>query len=255
MNFAIISPTAGLEAYSTRSKTHMVLAHQWVRDREYANFYLKRKKEGDFIFLDNGVYENSYNEDMLLDAIQELRPDVAVLPDVLCRGVESTKASLDFLRKYVHDFPKTQFMFIPQGETITHWRASFKCLPHFLELGSIWLGLTRFLPSHTCKGDPLIRVKLATEVKNAWPKLPIHAMGMADGDVRELSILTKQNFVQSIDSSAPVWRGWLGFDIRNREYWREYGEEVDFAAKPKPEFAKFVEQNLEVVLSACGGTI
>lgn len=251
MNFCIISPTAGLERYATRSKTHMVLAQQFLKDEAYTSFYLKRKDEGDFVMLDNGAYETAYEEAQFLDTLALLQPHVACLPDVIMKSAESTKASLDFLKKYEHQFPKTQWMFIPQGATLAGWRASLRCLHHFLEVAPVWIGLTRFLPTHVCKDDPLIRVKLATEIRSASSLIPIHCMGMADGDLNELRILAKQGYVRSIDSSAPVWRGWNGFGIGegDRQAWHGFDHDVYFKTEVAPsKGGTYIEANLEAVL-------
>lgn len=257
MNFCIISPTAGLERYATRSKTHMVLAHQCIKDERYREFYLERRSLGEHLILDNGAYEGAYDESIFLKALDLLIPDVAVLPDAICKGIESTKKSLDFLRVYSKVYQHITWMWIPQGETLTHWRASFNCYPHFDEIEDVWIGLTRFLPTHTCPSNPLIRVELAAEIRKKYPHLTIHCMGMADGDLKELRLLAMQKIVRSIDSSAPVWRGWLGLDIRDRITWRSQGnKDVNFSATHRmdygiPGYDELINRNLEVVLEHC----
>ena len=255
MEFCIISPTAGLELFATRSKTHMTLAPQVVGDTEYLRFYIKQRDSGDFILMDNGVYESDYSEIRFLAALDTLKPNVAVLPDVICKSAESTKRSLDFYRKFGSQFPFVKWMFIPQGKTLTGWKASFQCYVDHMDPNNTWLGLTRFLPTHVCPNDPLIRVKLAKEIKDHFPQLPIHCMGMADGDVNELDLLAKQGLVYSIDSSAPVWRGWLGYPIKDRTAWRENdGPPVDFGATLDDAYLETARKNLEVCLDKCKPT-
>jgi len=79
MEFAVISPTAGLERYGKLTKTHLVLASVYKDDPTYAKFYNQRSADDDFIILDNGGYEGApvFHTDIL----QALEPNVVVLPD------------------------------------------------------------------------------------------------------------------------------------------------------------------------------
>ena len=71
------------------------------------------------------------------------------------------------------------------------------------------------------------RIDAARQIQQCWPHLKVHAFGMANGEIGELRPLEWAG-VQSIDSSAPVWRGWNGFDIRDPK-WDRWGRAVDFA--------------------------
>jgi hypothetical protein len=253
MRFAIISPTEGLERFSTRSEVQMVLAHQFVKDYAYAKFYLERKRQQDFIFLDNGAYEGAYESGILLGAMEELKPHVTVLPDVICNRM-STRISLNFLREFGHLNSFGSWMFIPQGDNLFWWEVAAESIPDFLELDpKLWLGLTRFLPTHVDRTDPLVRVKEAKHIHDKWPSLPIHCMGMADGDLNELEVLKQQGIIESCDSSAPVWRGWNDVSMTERDVWRKEGKEVRFDALLTEANLGLIEENLEVVFDACGG--
>lgn len=252
MNFCVITPTAGLRSFATRSHSHMVLAHQYEKDAAYREFYLERRAAGDFIFLDNGVYEDAYDERKHLTAIMHLRPHVAILPDIICKGPESLNRSLKFLIRYKEEFPSTQWMLIPQGRTVTEWYLVMQQVTQIFDEDQIWIGLTRFLPTHTAPLEPTIRVKLAQHLKGIWPKVNLHCMGMCAGSINELTLLAKQDLVTSIDSSCAVWRGWLGYELgADDKAWNKIGKEVDFGASLDDATLGLIESNLEVVFAAC----
>lgn len=249
MHFCIITPTAGLELFATKSNWHMVLAPQFVKDQEYARFYVERQRAGDFIILDNGAYEDDYQQDMFLQALRVLLPNVATLPDIIMKGPESTARSLEFLRHYGHMFPNVQWLYMPQGRDLVEWCESLSKFPLFYELGVRWIGLTRFLRTHVYQVDD-VRVDAAKWVRDRWPHVNIHAFGMANGDVGELDKLREQGYVESCDSSAPVWRGWnlCGLtDAVDLVYWDEKGTPVDFSVS-LPEFGDLIKENLEACL-------
>ncbi len=98
-----------------------------------------------------------------------------------------------------------------------------------------------------------MRMEFARMVRRDHPRIKLHAFGMVNGDIHELSYLAGAG-VTSIDSSAPVWRGWHGITIdkkRDRDYWDEKGTKVCFEQEPFtafPHFHDIIKHNLE----ACG---
>lgn len=79
------------------------------------------------------------------------------------------------------------------------------------------------------------------------PELKHHALGMLDGRVSELPELAALGF-EGCDSSAPLWRGLLGYGMADE--WPNYAydpEAGQFAANGM----QLAESNLQLVLSAC----
>jgi hypothetical protein len=55
----------------------------WFKSDEYKQYFLNAKTEGRFIIADNGLFEgDSFTEQQLIDFVNELKPDVFVIPDV-----------------------------------------------------------------------------------------------------------------------------------------------------------------------------
>ena len=55
----------------------------WFKSEKYKQYYLNAKKEERFIIADNGLFEgDSFTEKQLIDFVNELQPDIFVIPDV-----------------------------------------------------------------------------------------------------------------------------------------------------------------------------
>jgi len=249
MEFCIICPTAGLERYAVLSKTHLVLGHM-CSVTAYREFYQARKRAGDFIILDNGSYEYG-KPSISWEAIQALEPDVVVLPDYFLQPWQKTwHAAIAFLDEYSHDAQEFEWLYIPQSEKGD--------LHGFLESYNeavqdpriTWLGIPRAL-SYAITDNPLMRVEFARMVKRDHPHLKLHAFGMVNGDVHEIPYLAQAG-VNSIDSSAPVWRGWNGYSLASAAdptEWDRHGTDVNFSAEEHdPLNTCLIHNNLE----ACG---
>jgi len=230
MEFCVISPTVGLERYATLSKTHLVLAHEYERNHEYAKFYERRKAEGDFIILDNGAYEGYTYWDDLAELAGRLKPDVIVLPDFYLQPWRKTwHAAIAWLDRLEFAVAHAEFLYIPQsvkGDPHGFMESYFEAVQ---DPRITWLGIPRCLATDIV-GTPNARVEFAKMVKRDAPHVNIHAFGMVNGDVNELPGLADAG-VRSIDSSAPVWRGWNGFHIDDKEGWDQHGTPVDFNAR------------------------
>jgi hypothetical protein len=243
MDFAIISPTSGLERYATLSKVHLVLSHQ-CGDPVYRDFYLGRREAGDTLILDNGAYENG-EPFINPETVQYLEPSVVVLPDYPLQKWQKTwHAAIHTLDVWDHEALEFQWLYIPQAEKGD--------LHGFLESYTeaaddpriSWIGIPRAL-AYAITDNPLMRVEFARMVRKDHPRLKLHAFGMVNGDVHEIPYLDAAG-VTSIDSSAPVWRGWNGFSIHDPKW---DGKAVDFSSTaPDEQLDHLIKHNLE----ACG---
>jgi len=55
----------------------------WFKSEPYKEYYKNAKKDGRFIIADNGLFEgDSFTEQQLIEFINELQPDIFVIPDV-----------------------------------------------------------------------------------------------------------------------------------------------------------------------------
>jgi hypothetical protein len=249
MKFCIISPVKGLERFATKSDIHLILPQ--VRSKEYTSFYQQRRSAGDTIILDNGAYEGFFpTPGRIHKCIEAYNPQIIVCPDSLLSDWEVTvKLTFDFLDRYYDS--NFEFMAVPQSleGDIYHW---WMCCRELLEDHRIeWIGLPRALYTHYGRHNDL-RSTIARVIKDTRPDIKIHALGMAAGSLAELECLAKSQCVEACDSSAPVWRGWNGFDIEEYTAWEQHGFPMDFKAEwDQHQRENLIISNLNKVLNIC----
>ena len=254
MDFCIITPTAGLERYATLSKTHMVLQHIADGDPAYKKFYMERRKAGDTIILDNGSYEMDHPAfDPYL--MGELEPQITVLPDFFLQPWKKTwHAAIHHLDMYYDRWPTTEWCYIPQAEKgdLNGFLQSYTEASEDRRIS--WIGIPRAL-AYAISDNPLARVDFARLVNRERPYLKLHAFGMVNGDIHEIPYLAAAG-VRSIDSSAPVWRGWLCNKIDDRfdrGLWDREGIPVDFSRdEPLDGWDRTASWVINHNLEACG---
>lgn len=230
MEFCVIAPAAGLQRYATLSKSHLVLSH--VKNALYREFYRQRAKEGDLIILDNGAYEGELNEQELLEAIAFYMPKVIVLPDILLGDSRlSLERSVEFHERW-RDKLKVEWMFVPQAKPNHIHEFTEILLEGIRRIKPKWVGLPRILATHLAlpTNKNYIRADYCRLVKGFYPDINVHALGMAAGNIIDLDNLRDAG-CQSIDSSAPVWRGWNGFSLSDPS-WEVAGSALNFNAPP-----------------------
>ena len=95
------------------SDYHLILAHEVVSDREYAEYYSNLGEEHTVI-LDNGTVENgSVQVGLVEEALKILnRKVICVAPDFLGDSINTLEASSEFLRKC--DLDEDQIIDVPE---------------------------------------------------------------------------------------------------------------------------------------------
>jgi hypothetical protein len=210
----------------------------------YQQFYRKRGEDRDLLILDNGAYEARLNEKQLLERIGLYHPKVVVLPDAFdtVDWKLSFSISEGFHRVWAPRI-NVEWMYVPQGQTQSDYLHSIKAAME--SFAPSWIGLPRI---YGTKVRPSLRARadLAQWIHETWPDCNVHALGMLAGNTEELGLL-EQSHVASIDSSAPVWRGWCGYDIADPS-WQYNGTACDFDAYPFNGNDQLILKNL----SKCG---
>lgn len=233
MQFCVISPAAGLGRFATLSKIHLVLSH--VKNPVYREFYRQRQEAGDTLILDNGAYEGQMAYKELLDAIAWYRPKVVVLPDILLGDSHESLKMSQRAHRELRNKIDVEWMFVPQAPPGKP-KNFFDILKRGIEtIEPQWVGIPRALGTHVASFGLAhafeVRATAVKAVHNINPNINVHCLGMLAGSVEELGYLRMTNCA-SIDSSAPVWRGWSGFKIEDPR-WHELGTDCDFDADPR----------------------
>lgn len=244
MRFSIISPVAGLQRFSRLSRTHLILAH--VQNPLYWEFYRNLSvDESQMIILDNSAYEGAMDMDLAKDRLSILIPTVFVLPDMIGSPSRLTyQAAHEFLKKWRHELP-CDFMYVPQfdGTPDDYMQMKRYIVSMVEDFGIKWFGLPRWHAEQGYSRSELcIWIK---RLRSNWVEDEpyVHALGMCAGSLKELKELDEAQ-CDSIDSSAPVWRGWNGFDLEAREAWNKNGTDCDFNVSPN----SLTAENTELIL-------
>jgi hypothetical protein len=250
MDFCILSPVQGLKRYASLSKSHLCLAH--LTNPGYWEFY-QGININDHLILDNGGYEGKPNTKLILERIEQVSPDVVVLPDYLGEEWRKTvQASMQFLDSYYYEF-RCKWMFVPQskpGDIMGFIDGLYTALE---DERISWIGLPRAL-CYSITNDLSMRVRMAEQIRKRSSRVKIHALGMVKGNVAELNALRESGCVTSIDSNAPVWRGWNMHHLH--EEWGEKPTNYDNTDIPEPGSLRdeIILDNLEAVGVKCRPT-
>jgi hypothetical protein len=101
----------------TYGDTTFVLAHLYKSNEDYKEKINRIKSHGRELMLDNGAWEfgSSMPPTDYKKIVDELEPDIAVIPDVYMNRLQSEKVTSEYIG--IHDRSlKTKLMFVPQGQ-------------------------------------------------------------------------------------------------------------------------------------------
>lgn len=80
----------------------------WFKSPQYKEYYKNAKKENRFIIADNGLFEgDSFTEQQLIEFVNELQPDIFVIPDVWNDAIQSYKNAKYWCNVLKSQLPKT----------------------------------------------------------------------------------------------------------------------------------------------------
>lgn len=211
MQFAPICPVSYDPAQFT--KYHLILAHQVLQDKVYADYY-KSLGFGHTIIIDNSTVELGAPVNVLKAAKEFIGSKVKIIivaPDVLGSKEESLRLCKEFfilwtsLKEVRDPFSMEQFqlMAVPQGKTRDEW---ITCLKELSKLGHFdFVGIPRI-----CEDMPGGRSYLRYAVSsflfkekydNGWK---FHLLGIQH-NIQEIEwALDLGNSVVGVDSSLPL---------------------------------------------------
>jgi len=210
MKAAIICPTSMLEWVQKEFNPHFhfVLAQVYLEDRQYAKFFLERRKAGDDMILDQGAAElgASIDDVSIMVVARELKPTILVAPDVIYNSFETMMRMGIFLKAYAEELKGLgiKIMAVPQGEDNERYLDCFGLLNCAVKVD--WLGISRFYHDRF-NGRATLLALIKDRVKK-----PCHLLG-AGGGVYDLKDEVGFDFVKSVDTARPVRLGLDGFGL------------------------------------------
>jgi len=214
MKFYLIPPNEHLELMEHGSNVYFALAHHYLSNEAYRDYFLNIKKQNSdaFITLDNGAAEHSLvTEEALLEAVEELQPDEVIAPDVLFDMEQTLDNLFSFIDKMrSKDYIKhTKVFGCPQGATKEEWIECYIKMLTNLYVSTI--GLSKIaVPKcwNNATGDTQIaqsRNECIEELKDKnWLQKPLHLLGMGEHTEYQYYLNNNIPYIRSSDSCYTV---------------------------------------------------
>ena len=103
------------------------LVHNLDTSEEYANYFKMLRSQDREIFLDTSIFElgESFDPEIYVEWIQELRPNVYIVPDVLEDANHTIQNWIDFTKKY-EDLEIGMRMGVVQGKSWAELRFAYQ---------------------------------------------------------------------------------------------------------------------------------
>ena len=213
MDFYAIPPNKHLDLMHDGNR-YFALAHHYFSDKQYREYFLSLRQHNpeSFITLDNGAAEHSLvTEDMLLEAVSELKPNEVIAPDILFNKQQTLANLYNFLRKMIdYKFISHTSVFgCPQGSNKEEWLECY----HIMLINPMvsTIGLSKIaVPKcwHNAEGDKKIaesRNQCIQElVDRQWLAKPIHLLGMGEHTEFDYYLKHKIPCIRSSDSCYTI---------------------------------------------------
>lgn len=257
--FCIITPTAYLDKFATRSGTHLTLAHLVDSDPEYTKFYKLQSTLGDRIIMDCSAFElgQSYAPEKLVELATRCGAHALVLPDYPGQPAQKT---IDAAIELIPQVKAAGFatFFVPQSERgdLEDWIYAYNWAannPDIDIIGMSILGIPNALPAIPRQYARVVMSQILFD-RNIVADKHHHFLGLNAGPNVEIPALLNMGILNTCDSSNPVWTGvngimydttlsdWMGID-------KQYLREVDFDEPLKRDYIlKLVEHNVTKTL-------
>jgi len=124
MKIAHIAPINALKEISSKGDIEFCLAPYAMRDDKYKKYFMKAKKKGRYVIMDNGVAEGDLIPTaILVDLAIEMKVDELIIPDVIGNLKETRKLRSEFIKKYWKILKENniKLMSVIQGNSINEY--------------------------------------------------------------------------------------------------------------------------------------
>ena len=186
------------------------LPHLLDENEDYKNYFIKAKKSGRYIIMDNSLHElgKAYNTERLIHWIEELKPDEFIVPDVWEDYKESSKNAFTWS---VIDLPEgVTKIAVVQGKTL---HEAFECYREYKKIGykkiAFSYGASYYNDICTHPNQDIGKALGRVYVISALHKTGvikkgdrIHLLGCALP--QEFAYYSDMSFIESLDTSNPI---------------------------------------------------
>lgn len=213
MKFYAIPPNKHLDMMDN-GDNYFCLAHHFFQDENYKQYFLDLRKKNPraFITLDNGAAEHSLvTEELLLDAVKQLKPSEVIAPDVLFDKQATLANFYSFAdRMYYDDLLRyTSIFACPQGSNKSEWMECYREMVSHPFVKCI--GLSKIaVPKcwNNAVGDKMIaksRNECVSELRDQRLLFkPVHLLGMGEHTEFDFYLENKISNIRSSDSCYTI---------------------------------------------------
>ena len=200
------------------------LAHRFLSDAAYRNYFYKYKDLGGEVYLDNSLYElgEAFDRSMYMKIIRTLKPDYYFLPDVFNQTTSNIESQLSFFKNanpisYLESKPVAVCHGMTPKDIISSFRILNSALPDYamiaIPFGShAWLNEEddpKYLRKSKCENDSARMAANRGIFLNRYyktlKKRNIHLLGCKGlREIPFINCLESADFIRSIDTSLPV---------------------------------------------------
>lgn len=212
MDFYVISPAMKWQDMDLMRQGDriFVLAHLYLKYKNYANYVRSCRTLGYFITLDNSAAEKSLvTEDALIEVVKDLMPNEVISPDVLFNKEETMSNLHSFIERMDKEglSSKVNIFAVPQGKDLKAWKECYNEMLYMPEVKVIGLSKIAvpfaFLKQKNDRGIMEARHMCYDYLKeNDLLKKPIHLLGA--GNPTEF-LYYDHPMIRSTDSCFSVW--------------------------------------------------
>lgn len=254
MKFYAIPPNKHLDMMDN-GDSYFCLAHHFLQDKNYKQHFLNIRKNNPraFITLDNGAAEESLvTEEVLLEAVKELRPSEVIAPDVLFNKEQTIANFFSFADKmYEQGLLKyTSMLGCPQGSNKEEW---IDCYSEMVSHPFVkCIGLSKIaVPKcwNDVTGDKMIaksRNECITELRNQRLLFkPVHLLGMGEHTEFNFYLENKISNIRSSDSCYTVLAAINGISFEEGDTTRIPTENAYFDIELNENQKTLAKQNIE----------
>ena len=217
MKAALIWPTSLLEEYGATTDYHLVLTHLVLSDEKYREYYKARRAAGDWIIVDNGVYEDeTASFERLLEAVKVLDAQEVVAPDVLWDYNKTVTLTWNFLPLVP---PSVSVMAVPQADNLEDYWRCYQTFDQDPRISTV--GITKAVQRFT---NRLEVIKTIHQIAMSYEMKPHHLLGAVVDPQKELDYIYGWEggphvWIRGIDTCMPIALGLVGIPLeRGRMY-------------------------------------
>jgi hypothetical protein len=219
MKMAIIAPNDLLEDCALLSSYHLILAHEYIKNTKYKEFYNYRSFVGDNIILDNGAFEN--NESILLEKLVEITTNLAPTTVIMPDSRFNSKTTLERTALAVKAFKNrgVRLMGVPQGNNKEDVLNCYNELLKIQEIDSI--GIYEEIGDVTGLGTRADFCEYLEKHNLVEKNIYYHALGMEENLANAVK-LNKFRWLEGIDSAKPIVYGLNNLSVLRPENYERY---------------------------------